>query len=96
MAFAVEDKRFEGVEFGEQIEAFMSVKAEVLWEKVKKHESGLRGDREFAFYAGMKIIERCGPETLLKFLERNELKDKDLAQRLEKEARSEIDRSRMG
>ncbi len=93
MTFAIVDRRFEGVEFGDQILAFMSNKPEVLWKLIKKYEEvGLHGTRDFTVYAGMQMIEKCGPEMMLKFLGRNELKDKDLTQRLENEAKHRMER----
>jgi len=76
------------VPFGDQIEAFMSNDSKVLWKLVREREVEFP---KFTFYVGKQIIEKCGEEILLKFLERNELKDRGLAQRLENEARSRIE-----
>jgi hypothetical protein len=74
----------EGVPFGTAVQSVISDKPEVLWGIVKESEVEFP---KFAFKVGMRIMELGGPDVLLKFLERNELKDKDLAQRLMNEAR---------
>jgi hypothetical protein len=90
MVFAVE-KRTDvegGVPFGNRVQAVISDKPEVLWGIVKESEVNFP---KFAFNVGKRIMDVSNPETLLKFLGRNELKDKDLAQKLETEARSRME-----
>ena len=74
----------EKVPFGARVRAFMSDDVEELWGLVKEHEVEYP---KFSLYVGMKILEMRGPDVLLKFLERNDLKDEGLARRLSEEAR---------
>jgi hypothetical protein len=78
----------EGVPFGTAIQSVISDKPEVLWGVVKETEVEFP---KFAFKVGKRIMDVSGPDTLLKFLEKNELRDKDLAQRLRNEAMSRKD-----
>lgn len=89
MAFVVEKSKDveDGVPFGSRVQVVISDKPEVLWGIIKETEVEFP---KFAFKVGMRIMELGGPESLLKFLGKNELKDKELAQRLENEARSRI------
>lgn len=75
----------EGVPFGTAVQAVINDKPEVLWSIVRESEVEFP---KFAFKVGKRIMELGGPGTLLKFLERNELKDRGLAQRLMDEVRS--------
>ncbi|NYZ76607.1 hypothetical protein H0N98_05160 [Candidatus Micrarchaeota archaeon] len=89
MAFAerrtdVEEK----VPFGHGVSLVISEKVDELWSMLREDEVDFP---KFSFKVGMKIVELGGPETLLKFLGKNELRDKELAQRLEKEARGRIE-----
>jgi hypothetical protein len=78
----------EGVPFGIAVQSVISNKPEVLWGIVKESEVDFP---KFAFKVGKRILEAGSPEILLKFLGRNELKDKDLTKKLENEARSRIE-----
>lgn len=90
MTFVVEKRTDmeEGVPFGNAVQAVISDKPEVLWGIVKESEVDFP---KFAFKVGRRILDVSSPETLLKFLGKNELKDKDLAQRLEKEAKGRME-----
>lgn len=79
----------EKVPFGDRVELFMGKKVEGLWDLIKRDEVDFP---KFAFKVGMEIINKYGPETMLKFLEKNELKDKELVQKLGNEARSRMER----
>lgn len=89
MVMVERDSGFEEkVPFGDRIALGISRNVDDLWKIVKSDEVDYP---RFSFKVGMKIMELGGPETLLKFLGKNELKDKELAQNLEKEAKSRID-----
>jgi len=82
----------ERVPFGDRVALAVNKKVDDLWKVIKNDEVDYP---KFSFKVGMRIMELGGPETLLKFLGKNELKDKELAQTLEKEAKSRMD-SRKG
>jgi len=86
MSFVVDKRKDmeEGVPFGLGVQAVISDTPEVLWGIVKETEVEFP---KFAFKVGVRIMDVGGPEALLKFLERNELRDSGLAQRLANEAR---------
>jgi len=91
MTFVIEKRTDveEGVPFGNAVQSVISDKPEVLWGIVKESEVEFP---KFAFKVGKRIMDVSSPETLLKFLGKNELKDKDLVQKLENEARSMIEK----
>jgi hypothetical protein len=78
----------DGVPFGNAVQAVINDKPEVLWGIVKESEVDFP---KFAFKVGKRIMDVSSPETLLKFLGKNELKDKDLVKKLENEARCRIE-----
>jgi hypothetical protein len=80
----------EKVPFGSAVQAFMSNKPEVLWGIIKETEVEFP---KFAFKVGMRMMELGGPDALLKFLEKNELRDKELVRRLTNEAMSRKEKS---
>jgi hypothetical protein len=89
MVMVERDSGFEEkVPFGDRIALVISKKVDDLWKIIKTDEVDYP---KFSFKVGVRIMELGGPETLLKFLGKNELKDKELVQKLEKEARSRID-----
>ncbi len=89
MTFVVE-KRTDmegGVPFGNAVQSTISNKPEVLWGIVKESEVAFP---KFAFKVGKRIMDVSSPETLMKFLGKNELKNKELVQQLENEAKNRM------
>jgi len=86
MTFPVERRTDmeERVPFGHQVMLVIRKNVDELWGLVKEDEIDFP---KFSFKVGMRIMELGGPDRLLKFLEKNELRDKNLVQRLTDEAR---------